>query len=117
MSKVLIVAHILNSLLLLVLMAAVVLFLSFGNVYGFFLTAVTLVIGWGVFKHKRWGYFASAAWALACYQLSKQGYEFQDIKREVMMVGFFLIPVAVFLHETLGKVASKTAPKNGKDVD
>jgi hypothetical protein len=117
MTKVLIVANVLNIFLLLVLIASVAGFISFGNLYGLFLAVVTAVIVWGVYKHKRWGYFAAAAWALACYQLSKQGYEFQAIKREVMILGFSLIPLALFLHETLGRVASKSAQNNGSDDD
>ncbi|AQT60858.1 hypothetical protein [Cellvibrio sp. PSBB023] len=117
MSKILIVANVLNVFLLLVLIASVAGFISFGNVYGLFLAAVTAAIAWGVYKHQRWGYFAAAAWALACYQLSKQGYEFQAIKRQVMILGFSLIPVALFLHETLGKAASKSAQNNGKNND
>lgn len=117
MSKILIVANVLNIFLLLVLIASVAGFISFGNVYGLFLAAVTAAIAWGVYKHQRWGYFAAAAWALACYQLSKQGYEFQAIKRQVMILGFSLIPVALFLHETLGKAASKSAQNNGKNND
>ncbi|MFC3114456.1 hypothetical protein [Cellvibrio fontiphilus] len=115
MSKILIVAKLLNVILLLILIAAVCGFISFANVYGLFLAVVTALIAWGVYQHKRWGYFAAAAWALACYQLSKQGYEFQAIKRQVMILGFVLIPVALFLHETLGKAASKSAQNNGKN--
>lgn len=117
MSKILIVAKVLNVLLLLILIAAVCGFISFTNVYGLFLAVVTTLIAWGVYHHKRWGYFAAAAWALACYQLSKQGYEFQAIKRQVMILGFLLIPVALFLHETLGKAANKSAQNNGKNDD
>ncbi len=115
MSKTMFVAKVLNLLLLLILIAAVCGFISFANIYGLFLAVVTALIAWGVYQHKRWGYFAAAAWALACYQLSKQGYEFQAIKRQVMILGFVLIPVALFLHETLGKAASKSAQNNGKN--
>lgn len=114
MSKILIVAHVLNGLLLLTLLLAIAGFISFGNVYGFFLAAVTAAIAWFCYKHNRWGYFAAAGWALACYQLAKQGYEFQSIKRHVMIIGFTLVPIAIFLHETLGKVASKSAQNDGK---
>lgn len=117
MSKLLIVANILNSLLLIILVASVVGFISFFNIYGLFLAGVTVTIAWGVFRHQRWGYFAAAAWALACYQLAKQGYEFQSIKRHVMILGFSLIPVALFLHETLGKAAAQVAQNNGKESD
>lgn len=115
MSKLLIVANVLNGLLLIVLVASIAGFISFLNIYGLFLASVTAVITWGVFKQLRWGYFAAAAWALACYQLAKQGYEFQSIKRHVMLVGFAIIPIALFLHETLGKAAAKSAQNNGRE--
>ena len=117
MSKLLIVSNVLNVLLLIVLVGAVAGFISFFNIYGLFLACVTAVIAWSVFKHWRWGYFAAAAWGLACYQLAKQGYEFQSIKRHVMIIGFTIIPVALFLHETLGKAAAKPAQNNGKESD
>jgi hypothetical protein len=117
MSKLLIVANVLNGLLLIVLVSAIAGFISFLNIYGLFLACITAVIAWGVFKQRRWGYFAAAAWGLACFQLAKQGYEFQSIKRHVMMIGFTLIPVALFLHETLGKAAAKSAQNNGKKSD
>lgn len=113
MSKLMIVARVLNWLLLLVFFIAIAGFISFANVYGFFLAAVTGAIAWFCYKQNRWGYFAAAAWALACYQLAKQGYEFQSIKRHVMIVGFILIPVALFLHETLGKATAVSAQNNG----
>lgn len=115
MSKLMIVANVLNVVVLIVLLLATAGFISFLNVYGFFLAVVTGVIILGVFKRQRWGYFATAAWALACYQLAKQGYEFQSIKRHVMMIGFALIPIALFLHETLGKTTAKAAQNNGKE--
>lgn len=114
MSKVMVVAKVLNWLLLAMLFLAIAGFISFANAYGFFLAAVTAAITWFCYKQNRWGYFAAAAWALACYQLAKQGYEFQSIKRHVMMLGFILIPITIFLHETLGKAAAKSAQNNGK---
>lgn len=115
MSKTRALALVLNLLLLLLLIASVLGFISFGNAYGAFLALVTAAIAWGVFRHNRWGYFAAAAWGLACYQLAKQGYEFQAIKRQVMLVGFFVIPIALFLHEVLAKVPAKTAAGDDKD--
>jgi hypothetical protein len=109
------VAQVLNIALLLLLMVSVAGFFSFANVYGAFLALVTASIAWGVFKHNRWGYFAAAAWGLACYQLAKQGYEFQAIKRHVMIIGFCVIPVALFLHETLAKLPSKSAQNDNDD--
>ncbi|ACE84653.1 hypothetical protein [Cellvibrio japonicus] len=115
MSKTRLVAHFLNYVLLLLLLASVVGFLSFANIYGVFLALVTATIAWFVCKHNRWGYFAAAAWGLACYQLAKQGYEFQAIKRQVMIVGIFVIPVALFLHEVLAKVPTKSAQDEKHD--
>jgi hypothetical protein len=104
MTKTLRVAQLLNTILLMLLLASVAGFFSFANIYGAFLACVTALIAWGVFKHNRWGYFSAAAWGLACYQLAKQGYEFQAIKRHVMILGMCVIPVALFLHEVLVKV-------------
>ena len=116
MSKIRIVANVLNVVLLIILVTAVTGFISFLNIYGFFLAAVTTLIGWGVFKQQRWGYFAAAAWGLACYQLAKQGYEFQSVKREVMIIGILVIPAALFLHETLAKASIKIAQNDGKKM-
>lgn len=112
MTKTLRAAQLLNIILLILLLAAVVGFLSFANSYGIFLALVTALIAWGVFKQNRWGYFSAAAWGLACYQLAKQGYEFQAIKRHVMILGICVIPIALFLHEVLAKLPSKSARDN-----
>ncbi|HWV15498.1 MAG TPA: hypothetical protein VN030_08695 [Cellvibrio sp.] len=111
MSKTILVARILNAALLLLLVASVAGFLSFANAYGVFLASVTALLAWGVFKNNSKAYFATAVWGLACYQLAKQGYEFQALKRFVMMAGMLVIPIALFLHETLGK-QSKNAQKS-----
>jgi hypothetical protein len=34
-----------------------------------------------------------------------------------MIIGFTIIPVALFLHEILGKAAAPTAQNNGKGSD
>jgi hypothetical protein len=52
---------------------------------------------------------------LAAYQLAKEGYEFQQIKRHVMITGFVVIPVALFLHEILAKRKDKNAQKSVKN--
>jgi uncharacterized membrane protein YhfC len=122
MLKTIVIAKVLHSALLLLFAVAVVGFLSFANSYGAFLAAVTTLIAWGAFKKRRWAYFAAAAWGLACYQLAKQGYEFQAIKHYVMVLGVVIIPVALFLHETLGKPQNADAQKsvtnaaNGRDL-
>ncbi|RYG07512.1 MAG: hypothetical protein EOO07_27280 [Chitinophagaceae bacterium] len=115
MSKTLVVATYLNWILLLLLVISVVGFLSFQNAYGLFLASVTALIAVGVYKNKALGYFAAAAWGLAAYQLAKEGYEFQQIKRYVMMTGFVVIPVALFLHEILAKQKDKNAQKSVKN--
>lgn len=115
MSKTLAVAKFLNWALLLLLIASVTGFLSFQNTYGIFLASVTALIAFGVYKNNAIGYFAAAAWGLAAYQLAKEGYEFKDIKRYVMMTGFFVIPVALFLHEILAKQKTKNAQKSVKN--
>lgn len=115
MSKKLRIATILNWALLFLLIISVVGFLSFKNVYGLFLASVTALIAFGVYKHKAFAYFAAAAWGLAAYQLAKQGYEFQDIKRYAMILGIIVIPVALFLHEVLAKDKKVNAQKSVKN--
>jgi hypothetical protein len=115
MSKILIVAHLLNGLLIAILVLATFGFVSFGNLYGLFLALVSSLIAFGVYKRNRWAYFSAAAWGLACYQLAKQGYEFQSIKRYAMVIGIFLVPVALFLHEVLAKKLQQNAQNHSSD--
>lgn len=112
MSKTLVAAKILNWAMFFLLLAATVGFLSFQNVYGFFLASVTALIAFGVYKNYHLAYFAAAAWGLACYQLAKEGYEFAAIKHQVMTLGFIVIPIALFLHEILGKRNNRNAQKS-----
>lgn len=98
--------------LILVLAISVVGFLSFGNLYGGFLALVTAVITVGVIKRNRWAYFACAAWGLACYQLAKQEYEFVDIRRYAMLLGFCVVAAAIFLHEKLGRKPDTSEPED-----
>lgn len=115
MSTMLIAARILNAALLLLLVAAIAGFLSYANAYGVFLASITALLAWGVFKQNAKAYFAAAAWGLACYQLAKQGYEFQSTKHYVMLLGVAVIPVALFLHEILGRRKDKNAQKSVSD--
>jgi hypothetical protein len=105
----------LNYLLMGILLIAVAGFISFLNIYGAFLALVTALICAGCFKRNRWAYFAAAAWGLACYQLAKQGYEFESVKRYVMILGISVIPLALFLHEMLAKPAKKSAQNSGNN--
>ena len=115
MTKITTIAKILNWLLLLLLIASVVGFFTFGKVYGIFLASVTALIALGIYKNNKFAYFSAAAWGLAAYQLAKEGYEFQATKREVMLIGILVIPVALFLHEVLGKNNKKSAQKSVND--
>lgn len=115
MSKTLAIAKFLHWALLFLLLISVVGFLSFKNVYGLFLASVTALIAFGVYKNKALGYFTAAAWGLAAYQLAKEGYEFQQVKRYVMIAGVIVIPVALFLHEILAKKHNKNAQKSVKN--
>lgn len=116
MIKIITVANILQWALVLLLITAVAGFLSFVNVYGFFLASITTLIAWGTYENKRWAYFAAASWGLACFQLAKQGYEFQGIKHQVMAIGVLIIPVSLFLHEILGKQQNINAQKSVTNV-
>ena len=115
LSKTLAAAKFLNWALLLLLLVSVARFLSFQNAYGLFLASVTALIAFGVYKNNAFAYFAAAAWGLAAYQLAKEGYEFKEIKHYVMMAGFVVIPVALFLHEILAKRKDKNAQKSVKN--
>jgi hypothetical protein len=107
-----VIAKILQAALLLLMLASVLGFLTFANVYGFFLASLTALIAWGLFKKMAWAYFAAAVWGLACYQLAKQGYEFQAIKHKVMLLGVVVIPVAIFLHEMRNYFMPQPAQKS-----
>ncbi|MES2826199.1 MAG: hypothetical protein V4732_21580 [Pseudomonadota bacterium] len=114
MSKIIVCAHMLQWTLIILLMASTLGFLSFTNIYGLFLASITAFIAWGTHKNKQWAYFSAAAWGLACYQLAKQGYEFQTVKYLVMIFGILVIPAALFLHEILGGQKAVSAPKSVK---
>lgn len=117
-SKLFTIAKRLNFILLAILLAACTGFISSMNLYGFFLALVTALIAFGCVKHNRWAYFGAAAWGLACFQLAKQGLEFEAIKRYVMVLGIAVIPLALFLHEMLAKPARNSAQISGnQDTD
>jgi len=101
----------LNYLVLALFLVAISTFITIGYPVGYFLALVAVVISWGVWKQFAWGYFAAAAFGLACFQLAKQGYQFQTLKREAMTLGILMIPIAIFLHEQLAK------PKSRPDSD
>lgn len=107
-------ALVLNYLVLLLLVATILSFIQLMNPVGFFMALVSLAIAFAVWKKSRWGYFALAALGLACYQLAKQELAFTDVKRQVMVMGFLIIPFAVFLHEML---ASKPSSDSSEPID
>ncbi len=93
----------LNILLILCLAIAGVVFLGYSEGYGMLLAPVGWVVALGVFRRWRWAYFASAVWALACYQLAKEGLEFEVLKRAVMILSMPLVVLSIYLHEMLGR--------------
>jgi mannose/fructose/N-acetylgalactosamine-specific phosphotransferase system component IID len=103
-------ALLLNYLVIVLFLVSIATFVTFGHVVGYFLALVAAIIAFALWKQWRWGYFAAAAFGLACFQLAKQGYQFQTLKREAMILGVLMIPIAIFLHEQLTK--PKSTPDN-----
>jgi len=101
----------LNSLLILCLVGLSILFLAYTSGYGLLLAPVAWVIAFFVFKQKRWGYFCAAVWSLACYQLAKEGLDFEMVRRIVMMLSIPLVVLSIYLHETLGR---QSAPRESR---
>ena len=66
------------------------------TIFGALLTSVIAVL---VLRRNRWGYFAAAAWGLACYQIAKEGFALADIKRLAMIGGVVVSVASVYLHE------------------
>lgn len=93
----------LNALLMVCLVALSLLFLAYTSGYGLLLAPLAWVIAYGVFRRNRWGYFSAAVWSLACYQLAKEGLDFELVKRTIMMVSIPLVVLSVYLHEALGR--------------
>lgn len=93
----------LNVLLILCLLAAGAVFLVYSQGYGLLLAPVGWAVAAGVFRRWRWAYFASAVWALACYQLAKEGLEFDLLKRGVMILSIPLVVLSIYLHEVLAR--------------
>lgn len=93
----------LNLLLILCLVVAGLVFVGYSTGYGMLLAPVGWVVALGLFRRWRWAYFASAVWALACYQLAKEGLEFELVKRTVMMLSVPLVVLSIYLHEVLGR--------------
>lgn len=106
------IAHFLNALLLLWLLASAGVLAAELKVQTVFAAVLTLVIVVFVFKRVRWGYFAAAAWGLACYQLAKEGLALEPVKRAAMLGGFSVVVVALYLHEVFCRRPNGTPPSS-----
>jgi mannose/fructose/N-acetylgalactosamine-specific phosphotransferase system component IIC len=100
----------LNGLLVVVLALLGVSFLVVTHGYGPWLGLAALPIAAAVFFRQRWGYFASAVWALAGYQLARQGF-LVEVERLAMVLVIPLVALSIYLHE---QFARKSAPKQGR---
>lgn len=103
MTKKAVIQYGLNGLLMASLVLVGLVFVTYTTGYGLLLGPVAWVIAVGVFKRNRWAYFAAAVWALACYQLAKEGLEFELLKRAVMVLSIPLVVLSIYLHEVLGR--------------
>ncbi|WP_027328211.1 hypothetical protein [Marinimicrobium agarilyticum] len=102
----------LNVFLMLSLLAAGAAFAFHTSGYGLLLAPVAAVIAFGVLVRYRWAYFASGAWCLACYQLAKEGLEFELLKRGVMIASIPLVALSIYLHEAfVPRASSERTPK------
>jgi len=115
MAKTVVLARLLNWVLVLILAAVALVFFTYTSLYGVLLALVTLMIAGGVLVCNRWAYFCAAAWGLAWFQLAKQDLEFVEFKRQAMILGILVIPLALFLHEKLGKKSRKEALNAGEN--
>lgn len=98
----------LNGLLVATLIIVGAYFLVVADGYGFWLGLIALPIAAGVFRHWRWGYFASAVWALASYQLAREGV-LVEVERLAMILVIPLVALSIYLHEQFArKKHSKT---------
>lgn len=102
--------HLLNALLLLWLLACAGVLAGELEIQTLFAAVITLVIAVCVWKKIRWGYFAAAAWGLACYQLAKEGLALEQVKRPAMIGGFVVVIVALYLHEVFCRRPSVKPP-------
>jgi len=91
--------HFINALLLLWLLASAGFLASELQLATLVAAGLTLLITLYVWQRNRWGYFAAAAWGLACYQLAKEGLALEQVKRPAMLGGLVVVIVALYLHE------------------
>lgn len=98
----------LNGLLVAILVIVGAYYLAVAAGYGFWLGLLALPIAVGVFRYKRWGYFACAVWALGAYQLAREGV-LVEVERLAMILVIPVVALAVYLHEKFArKKSSKT---------
>jgi len=74
---------------------------------GFLAWALSL----GVARRWLWAYFGAAVWALACYQLAKEGLDFESIKSWVMALALPLLVLSLYLHE-VQRARGRTNPSD-----
>jgi len=92
-------AHVINTVLIVWLLLACVYFAALWTPNGWFAAVVSAVLAVLVTLKRRWGYFATAVWGLACYQLAKEGLMLMDVKRLAMISGIITVVAALYLHE------------------
>lgn len=100
----------LNGLLMAVLVIVGAYYLVVADGYGFWLGLIAPPIAVMVFRYWRWGYFASAVWALASYQLAREGV-LVEVERLAMILVIPVVALSVYLHEQFArKKRSETEP-------
>lgn len=93
----------LNYFLILMLVLLGISFVFLLTFYSLALAVVAFALAIGVYRRNRWAYFASAVWALACYQLAKEGLALDEYKRALMVLCIPLVVLSIYLHEKLGR--------------
>ena len=92
----------LNGLLVATLAVVGAYYLVVADGYGFWLGLVALPVAAAVFRYWRWGYFASAVWALASYQLAREGV-LVEVERLAMILVIPVVALSVYLHEKFAR--------------
>lgn len=93
----------LNYLLILMLVVLGVNFVFLLSFYSLALALVAFSLAIGLYRRNRWAYFGSAVWALACYQLAREGLALEELKRALMVLSIPLVVLSIYLHEKLGR--------------
>lgn len=105
----------LGCLLVVLLVIAGPIYWIYTQSYGLLLGGIAWGLALGVVKRWLWAYFGTAVWALACYQLAKEGLDFQAIKSWVMALALPLLVLSLYLHEVQRYRTRKLPPERGSD--